>query len=380
MDAKQQKGYWSEVKPLNYFSKQNWLYSKSFDLLFILAPPFMSVFFVFFLENFIEVTEVMPLWAWVTFVLCIDVSHVYSTLFRSYFHKKEFNENRTLLTILPILVFIFGVFLYYLGANVFWRILAYTAVYHFIRQQYGFMRLYSKGRNTTKISQQIDTGIIYISTSYPIIYWHVNLPRQFRWFTDGDFFLGVPVLVEKLFLFAYLFLAAIYVYKEIRESIVNKKINIPKNLIIIGTALSWFVGIVLLNGDLIFTITNVVSHGIPYMALVWVYGKKQTEKDNSIFIFDKIQYSIFFSRFSFPIFILFLILFGYIEEGFWAGLVWREHLEIFGMFANLPTIRAKDTLNLIVPLLTLPQATHYVLDGFIWRLRDNNSNWYKLFF
>jgi hypothetical protein len=43
--------------------------------------------------------------------------------------------------------------------------------------------------------------------------------------------------------------------------------NIPKNLIIIGTLSSWFFGIVYFNNDLVFTLLNVVSHGIPYMAL-----------------------------------------------------------------------------------------------------------------
>jgi hypothetical protein len=30
-----------------------------------------------------------------------------------------------------------------------------------------------------------------------------------------------------------------------------------------------------------------------------------------------------------------------------------------------------DLLALLVPLLALPQATHYVLDGWIWRRRDH---------
>jgi hypothetical protein len=30
-----------------------------------------------------------------------------------------------------------------------------------------------------------------------------------------------------------------------------------------------------------------------------------------------------------------------------------------------------EALALIVPLLALPQATHYVLDGWIWRARGN---------
>lgn len=361
-------------------NKNLWLYSRSFDIAFILAPSFLSVIFVLIFSDRFAVTDGIPLWAWVVFVLCIDVSHVYSSLFRTYFNKKEFSENKTLYTLLPMIVFLVSVFLYALGANVFWRILAYTAVFHFIRQQYGFMRLYSRNTTESNFSRKIDTLLIYVSTLYPILYWHTHLPRNFRWFTDGDFIQGVPRISERILLLVYIVVAITYLVKEFRQTFLQKNFNIPKNLIILGTALSWYVGIVLLNGDMVFTITNVVSHGIPYMALVWAFGKKQADKDDSILVFGKLQYKVFFSRYSFPIFITSLILLGYIEEGFWAGLIWREHLEIFGIFADLPSIRAKDTLNLIVPLLTLPQATHYVLDGFIWRLRDNNSNWQKTFF
>lgn len=367
--------------PLSLCGNKNlWLYSRSFDLTFIVAPSFLSVFFVLFFSDRFAATNDIPLWAWVVFVLCIDVSHVYSSLFRTYFNKKEFNENKTLYTLLPVIVFLVGVFLYSLGANVFWRILAYTAVFHFIRQQYGFMRLYSRNMIESNFSKRIDALVIYISTLYPILYWHTHLPRNFRWFTDGDFIRGIPIFFERILLLVYIVAAITYLVKEIRQTYLHKNFNFPKNLIIIGTALSWYIGIVLLNGDMAFTITNVVSHGIPYMALVWAYGKKQADKDDTLLTFGKLQYKVFFSRYSFPIFIASLIVFGYIEEGLWAGLVWREHLEVFGIFANLPAIRTKDTLNLIVPLLTLPQATHYVLDGFIWRLRDNESNWYKVLF
>lgn len=361
-------------------NKSPWLYSRSFDFTFILAPSFISVFFVFIFSDRFTATESIPLWAWVAFVLCIDVSHVYSSLFRTYFNKKEWNENKTLYTLLPVLVFVVSVFLYSIDAEVFWRVLAYIAVFHFIRQQYGFLRLYSQDRKESIFSRKVDSVLIYVSTLYPIIYWHTHLPRNFRWFTDGDFFTGVPIFFERILLIIYLGLGLIYIVKEFRQTFLQKMFNLPKNLILIGTALSWYVGIVLFNGDMAFTITNVTSHGIPYMALVWAYGKKQADKDDSNLVFGKLQYKVFFSHYSFPLFLVFLIFLGYIEEGFWAGFVWREHLEIFGFFSNLPTIRAKDSLSLIIPLLTLPQATHYVLDGFIWRLRDNDSNWYKVLF
>lgn len=365
---------------MNSSNSQSWLYNKTFDLVFILSPPFLAVIFVlFFMETF-EANEGMPLWAWVVFVLCIDVSHVYSSLFRTYFNKKEFSENKTLFTLLPLAVFFIGVILHSISAHVFWRVLAYSAVFHFIRQQYGFMRLYARNDNASNFSRRIDALLIYTSTLYPILYWHVNIPRNFRWFTDGDFFTGIPMVFEKIGFVFYVGLILIYLVKEIRETYIAKYFNIPKNLILLGTALSWYIGIVLLNGDMIFTITNVVTHGIPYMALVWVYGKRQADKDSSVLVLEKLQYKVFFSKYSFPIFILALLIFGYIEEGFWAGFVWREHLEVFGIFEKLPVIRSRDTLSWVVPLLTLPQATHYVLDGFIWKLKDNNSHWYRIFF
>jgi hypothetical protein len=89
---------------------------------------------------------------------------------------------------------------------------------------------------------------------------------------------------------------------------------------------------------------------------------------------------MFFSKISIPLFLAVLLLFGFLEEGLWAGLVWREHLEAFGVLGRLPEITAKDTLSWLVPLLTLPQATHYVLDGFIWKLKDSDANWQKVLF
>ena len=42
----------------------------------------------------------------------------------------------------PVLAFLAGAMLYSLGSMVFWRVLAYLAVWHFVRQQYGWVALY----------------------------------------------------------------------------------------------------------------------------------------------------------------------------------------------------------------------------------------------
>ena len=48
------------------------------------------------------------------------------------------------------------------------------------------------------------------------------------------------------------------------------------------------------------------------------------------------------------------------EEALWELAVWGEH------FSDEFLLDA-TWLWLVVPLLALPQLTHYVLDGFIWR-------------
>lgn len=356
-----------------------WLKNASFDLSFILLPSIISALFVFIFADVLGYESGIPLWAWVVFVLGIDVAHVYSTLFRTYFNSNEFRENKAVLTLIPFVVWLIGVTLYSIQSILFWRILTYVAVFHFIRQQYGFLRLYTRDDNTTLRERWLSGCAVYLATMYPILYWHCHQPRNFHWFIEGDFIFGLPPILSKIMGLIYLAILFLYVVNEIL-TLKHRAINFPKNIIIFGTAISWYVGIVYFNGDIIFTITNIVSHGIPYMALVWLYGERQKDRDNAPLILGHFSYKIFFSKFSIPLFLIILFLFAYVEEGLWSGFVWREHLEIFGFLSHFPEVTSKDTLSWLVPLLTLPQATHYVLDGFIWRIKDSGANWQKVLF
>ncbi len=359
---------------------QPWLKSSSFDLVFILLPSFVSVLIAMQLSRLWPSRDSIPLWVWLVFILGIDVSHVYSTLFRTYFNSNEVQENKALLTLIPLGVWLMGVGLYWADPLFFWRALTYAAVYHFIRQQYGFLRLYTRGAPGSMIDQWLAKLTIYMATVYPILYWHTHQPRNFHWFVDGDFVVGLPLWVSWLAGWFYFALVVSYAVNEMKNLIRDRRFNLPKNVILLGTMLSWYLGIVHFNGDMIFTITNVVSHGIPYMALVWVYGDRQKDRADSPLILNRFSYRLFFSKASVPLFLGVLLLFGYLEEGLWAGFVWREHLHAFGFLSELPHVTARDTLTWLVPLLTLPQASHYVLDGFIWKLKDSEANWQKVLF
>ncbi|EOA11794.1 hypothetical protein A343_0004, partial [Porphyromonas gingivalis JCVI SC001] len=71
------------------------------------------------------------------------------------------------------------------------------------------------------------------------------------------------------------------------------------------------------------------------------------------------------------IFLGLLFVLAFLEEGLWDITVWRERGQLFGnTVLNIPPMD-KTILAFIVPLLALPQITHYILDGFIWRIKKD---------
>jgi hypothetical protein len=333
-------------------NKQPWLSNPLGESVFILAPSLFPVALIFVFQDYFTSNEVSLFW-WVLLVMCIDVGHVYSTLFRLYWDRDTFHRYRNTLVAIPVIAFIAGFGLHYYDSFLFWRVLAYVAVFHFVRQQYGFLRLYSRMEKTSAIQKGIDAVAIYSATVYPLLYWHANATDKLAWFVRGDFIQIDPDMFFPYATWLYVSVILVYLAKEVTLSIRQRMFNVPRNVIVLGTFVSWYVGIVLFQGDLIFTLLNVVAHGVPYMALIWIYGEKRS------------TVSFSFNRYGILIFCGVLLLLAYMEEFFWDVLVWKDHPEIFPSLFSKPDNPA--ILSFVVAILVLPQVTHYVLDGFIWR-------------
>lgn len=361
--------------------KQPWIYSATVDSLFILAPALLISTIVLLFQHSIMSISHLPVWMWGVLIVGVDVAHVYSTLFRTYADRDEFEARKTLYTLTPFICWIAGTILYSMDALFFWRAIAYLAVFHFVRQQYGFMMIY--GRKETKqppLYRHIDKAAIYLATLYPLIYWHTHLPRQFEWFIEGDFKAITATWLDHIAFAMYVVIMGLYLLKEIGFFIRNHSINLPKNALLLGTALSWWVGIVVFDNDLAFTAVNVLAHGIPYIALIWIYGRNQASLEPKKSLVGKLTFQRFFSWPMIPLFIGILVLFAYVEEGLWDGLIWAEHKSLFAPFHFLPSLEDKETLAWLVPLLALPQLTHYALDAFIWRMKTPDTNWKRILF
>jgi hypothetical protein len=341
-------------------SKQSnlWLFSAGTDLSVFLGSALLAMIALVIGARVGVFNSDTPDWTWIPAVLLVDVAHVYSTGFRAYLNKAEFKRRPKLYSIVPVLSFAIGVVLYYLGDMVFWRVLAYLAVFHFVRQQYGWVALYRrKVGETGRLGYWIDTITIYATTVYPLLYWHTHLPRRFWWFVKSDFATLLPLGVDRFIAPLYWSILFVYATKALYQWFILRKPNPGKDIVVITTAACWYLGIVAFNSDYAFTVTNVLIHGIPYLALIYWYERERLDKTSGGLV------KAFFAHGPY-LFLATLWFCAYAEELVWDRAVWHDRSWFFGASWDI------DHLKIImVPLLAVPQITHYVLDGFLWRRR-----------
>jgi hypothetical protein len=340
-----------------------WIFSRSVDLLAFALPAALSM----------GVLVAMPQrssggseWVWVTGVLLVDVAHVWSTLFVTYLNPAELRRHPERYALVPAGGWVLGVLLYSLGgAALFWRCLAYLAVFHFVRQQYGWMMLYrARAAERGRVGGAIDGAAIYAATLYPLIWWHAHLPRGFDWFLPGDFARGLPAEVAEAAGVVYVACLVAYFARTIAQAARREPVAWGKHLLLIATAATWYAGIVLFDDDDAFTLTNVFAHGIPYAVLVFSYSRHTAASEPGVGA-RLLGGSVFAAGVRF---LACLWLLAYAEELLWDRAHWHERPHLFGEGFELSSLEAW-----LVPLLAVPQLTHYVLDGMFWR-RAGNAN------
>ena len=162
-------------------TEHKWLFSRNTDLGVFLGSAVVSLLLLAVGWRLGILHSDSPEWTWVTAILMIDVAHVWSTSFRTYFDVEELKSRLWLYLSVPVLGYVFGVALYSEGRMVFWTVLAYVAVFHFVRQQYGWVALYRrKNGETSRFTFWIDTVAVYAATIYPLIFWMSSSPQQLQ--------------------------------------------------------------------------------------------------------------------------------------------------------------------------------------------------------
>ena len=345
-------------------TKSRWLFSPPIDLAVFGGTALVALALVGLAPSF-GVGADSPEWSWIVGVLLVDVAHVWSTAFVVYLDPVEFQRRSLLYALTPVAAFGAGLALYAIGGpDAFWRAIAYLAVYHFVRQQYGWVMMY-RGRNGEhdRIGRWLDGATIYLATIYPLVWWHAHLPRGFAWMRPGDFLAGIPSWVADATGIVYAALLAIYVVRAVAQLARRQPVSWGKHLVVVTTAACWYVGIVASNSDYTFTITNVLIHGVPYMALVYVYARNAARVPEAR---GGINARLLTPGRGIVVFLSTLWLVAYVEELLWDKTLWHDREWLFGAGIDLG-----DGAAVMAALLAVPQLTHYFLDGFLWRRRAN---------
>jgi len=303
----------------------------------------------------------LGLLGWLVLVLAIDVAHVWSTLARTYLDPGARIRHRKRLLVIPALVAWFGFLLHLESPAGFWTVLAYVAIFHFIMQFVGFAMIYARKGCESAPDCRLVKIAVWAGTAAPIVWWHANLPREFAWFVADDLIGGAPAVLGTFALGLELVVLAVFCVRRIQLRTRGVRNPLLVAMVLVP-ALNWYLGIVAFDDDRIFTLTNVVMHGVPYLALVWIAGGRRqlarlTKRD---------------ATGPWPLVGFYaggLLVVAALEEGLWDRLVWHDRSEVFGAAIELehPVLTA-----IAVAVLTVPQATHYLLDRWIWRAGPDN--------
>ncbi len=344
-----------------------WLFSPRADL-FAFGFPFVLALVLLAIGRVVGLKSV-PAWGFLACVVMVDVAHVHSTAFRVYLDAAEVRRRPVLYLGTPVVAYAIGATLHHLGgALLFWRVLAYIAVWHFVRQQIGWVNLYrarfgERSDPDRRLDAWLDLAATYAAAIYPLLVWHTRLPRKFFWFVAGDFVPGLPQLVVSVARPLWLLLLIAFVARQAQLAVTRKGVNLGKVIVVLTTFALWWLGIVAVNDDWAFTVTNVLPHGIPYVVLIAAYSRKRYSDPEA----PRAHIATTLLRYGFVLAFGAIVTLALIEEGLWDWYVWHDHEAVFGE-GRVLSARA---LGWLVPLLALPQAVHYVLDGEIWKRAQN---------
>lgn len=330
------------------------IHSKPVDFFTILSVGLWATVLAYTLNSAVDVQPFSSLY-WLLLVVGVDVAHVYSSFFRTYLSPSGLKEYKKVLIAIPAICFVGSFIIAYLSVGAFWRTLVYVAVFHFIRQQAGFVRIYQKGKFS------VFEFLIYFFTVGSVLLWHLSPNKSFQWFIKNDFYF-LPISNSLFFKVIetamILVMAGFFLFCSYKAFKRRSFQGYQSFTLVLSTFTAWYFGIVVAESDFIFTMTNVLTHGVPYLALVWT--TQQKEKTN-------------FSEFY--VFAFILLIAAFIEEGFWDALIWREHGEYFSSFYFMESAASNAGVALALALLVLPQLTHYILDGFIWKSKGLKRSW-----
>lgn len=343
---------------------QPWFHSWYGDLLGLHLVPLIAVLLAFFdlppfniyLRDWTEV---------IVWIIVLDWAHIFAQWHRIYCNPLE---TKMLKWIYPISFFLLvpclTVVLHYSGRIPVETFLIYFVVYHFIKQNYGYIRVYSKTDGPKqKYEMWLETLLIYLSMALPVLYWHLSFPYDlFTWVKFFPKWGPINLFLTPL-LILYILCWVSYLVMEVRRSLRNNQINIPKNLSILSAAVGWGAITLLSESPMLVYFTVVLAHDLSYTTFVWFIGRRDQKM-----ISGKIPWRSWSSVPGFFMYLLAIVVvsqFVLLLHHRFAGSSYPNL--VFGNYMEAVKVGNKWMTDLGFAIFFATQAHHYFIDRYLWK-------------
>lgn len=325
-----------------------YFFSPKIDLLAFCS--FIPIYFLFLLIDKTQVIQLPKnppflflLWGWII----VDGSHVYSSLLVTYGDKDMYRQLKTYMWGIPLVIMVTAFTLSYIGkAQYFYYLLAYSAMIHFIRQEFGWMKIASKlDSSTPKWLYYTDVCTSYSMTILPLL-WAIRDTVVAQWYRPGDVF-GVPLVVAEWALKCFWPIVSVFLLANAYHTFKTKTFNSSKMLVFLNTLFGWYIAKTFTTNPYLAGWFFIFHHGLPYYFIVF-----KTERVSSQYNWVK---SI--GKFKFPIMYLGCVLVFYLFLMAHSG-----NSFVYALKKSHPIF-----FSLVYCISIMPQLTHFILDGMIWK-------------
>lgn len=257
-------------------SPSPWLVSRGYDLAIYAASPLWGAALVLLLGRFVE-----PIRLWFVLNIALTAAHYGPTWLRAYADREERRRNRASVLLFPVAVVAFA----------WWtrdrpEVLALITFlwdrWHAVMQNYGFLRLYdAKAGTSTKPRGRADFAVLW---SLSLLFLVLNVGLLAPALSGFDSIGTSPITTEtavRTLRIACGGLAAVAVVQWLVDA---RRVRAQRR----GSQVARFVflGCLVAGHALMNTTTNIfllsaqekIYHSIQYMALVWHYSRRRTDK------------------------------------------------------------------------------------------------------
>ena len=310
---------------------QNWIF-KSFykDLLILYVPTIIGIYIS---KHISEINNGLVYYFSLWLILgVLDSGHVYSTLWRSYFNKKEINRKPFFYKTIPLIIFSFFTTWVYLGGLYLGLFIIYMTIFHNIRQLYGISKWYQKINNSF---DRFSDYFLYSFCILPFLAFHFRDTKILEDYYNLNSNTTPNINHFQITTALFLCLVFIYMLKEAVTFIKTQRLYMARIVSTLFPGLIYSYAFLFSNSLMEVLFPLVVSHAVTYIFIIDYSLKKINQNYTKKLFYLVLITAVFFGSAEF------------FTEDFLSDIT--------------NSAKAITTGFLLTPLFC-----HYLFDSFLW--------------